>query len=385
MSTVISSKPMRVAAVQAVAASLNQRVMSVDALRGFDMFWIVGMEEVFGALSRMFPMTPSIHEMVDHAKWEGFHFYDLIFPLFAFIIGVSLVFSLSKAVANEGKAAASWKVIKRSAILFLLGIFLYKGIADGVDQIRIMGVLQRLAICSCFAGLAYIWLHTSAIIALSVTLLVAYWAMLTFIPVPGFGPGDYAEGHNLANWIDKMYLPYRKWDGDHDPEGLLSSLPAIVNSLLGIFAGLLLKNSAVAPSRKVKWLLLWGAAGIVAGLAWHYQFPIIKKIWTSSFVLFTCGISAALLAIFYWIVDIKGMRAWAKPFVWIGMNAITIYVIAHLVSMAGLARRFVGGEIGDSMNLFYPGLAELVAALGGLSLSILICRFLYERKIFLRI
>jgi predicted acyltransferase len=333
----------------------------------------------------MFPMEPSIEDMVQHVPWEGFHFYDLIFPLFAFIIGVSIVFSLSKSIATDGRAGASWKVIKRAAILFLLGIFLYKGVADGVDRIRIMGVLQRLAICSCFAGLAFIWLNTSAIVALSAIILIGYWAVMTFVPVPGFGAGDYAEGHNLANWIDKMYLPYRKWDGDHDPEGLLSSLPAIVNSLLGIFAGLLLKNSMVTPNEKVKKLLIWGVAGIVAGLAWHFQFPIIKKIWTSSFVLFTCGISAILLAAFYWIIDVKDIRGWAKPFVWIGTNAITIYVVAHLISMVAMSQRFVGGEIGASMSMRYPGLGPLVAALGGLFISILFCHFLYERKIFLRI
>src|SRR3954451_19029469 len=143
----------RVSPTQAATAVVNQRLMSLDALRGFDMFWIVGMEEVFGALSKVFPMTPTIHERVDHAPWAGFHFYDIIFPLFAFIIGVSLVFSLTKSIAMEGKAATTWKVIKRSAILFLLGVFMYRGIADGYEKIRILGVLQRLAICSCGAGL----------------------------------------------------------------------------------------------------------------------------------------------------------------------------------------------------------------------------------------
>lgn len=359
--------------------------MSLDALRGFDMFWIVGMEEIFGALSRMFPMTPTIHERVDHAPWEGFHFYDIIFPLFAFIIGVSLVFSLTKALAIESKGAATWKVIKRSAILFLLGVFMYKGIADGIEKIRILGVLQRLAICSCAAGLAFIWLKPRTILGLTVAILAGYWAMMTFVPVPGFGAGDYAEGHNLANWIDQMYLPWRKWDGDHDPEGLLSSLPAICNSLLGIFAGLLLKNSSVEPNRKVRLLILWGIAGIAAGLAWHIQFPIIKKVWTSSFVLFTCGISSIALALFYWIIDIKQIRAWAKPFVWIGMNAITIYVVGHLVTMANLARRFVGGEIATWFNGLHRGLGDLIPAVLGLIFSILFCRFLYERKIFLRV
>jgi predicted acyltransferase len=382
----ISETRIRVSeAMQAASGPVNQRLMSLDALRGFDMFWIVGMEEVFGALSRMFPMTPTIHDRVDHAPWAGFHFYDIIFPLFAFIIGVSLVFSLGKSIAVEGKGAASWKVIKRSAILFLLGVFMYRGIADGYEKIRILGVLQRLAICSCGAGLAFIWLKPRGILALTIGLLAGYWAMMTFIPVPGFGAGDYAEGHNLANWIDKTYLPWRKWDGDHDPEGLLSSLPAICNSLLGIFAGLLLKNASVDANRKVKLLMMWGVAGIAAGLLWHLQFPIIKKIWTSSFVLFTCGISSIALGLFYWIIDVKQIRAWAKPFIWIGMNAITIYVVAHLVSMAGLARRFVGGEIAIWFNGIHVGLGDFIPAVGGLIFSILFCRFLYKRKIFLRV
>jgi predicted acyltransferase len=255
----------------------------------------------------------------------------------------------------------------------------------GVDHLRILGVLQRLAICSVFGGLAFIWLNTRAIVALTVTLLVGYWAMLTFIPVPGFGAGDYAEGHNLTNWIDKNYLPFFKWDGDHDPEGILSSLPAIASTLLGIFAGLVVKNGLIPPRRKVRLLLLWGIAGVLAGLAWHTQFPIIKKIWTSSFVLFTAGISSILLGLFYWMIDIKMWRGWARPFVWIGMNAITIYVIVHLVNLQTLSSRILGGEIQISEDMFYSGLGELVISLLALCFSFWICKFLYDRKIFLRV
>jgi predicted acyltransferase len=366
-------------------APAAQRVMSIDVLRGLDMFFIVGVEEVLAAVSQIFPMEPTLEARLQHAPWEGFHFYDLIFPLFAFIIGVSMVFSLTKAVATEGKGTASFKVIKRSAILFLIGILLYRGIADGVDRIRLLGVLQRLAICSCVAGLAFIWLNTRALVALTVSLLVGYWALLTFVPVPGFGAGDFAEGHNLTNYIDKMYLPFRKWDGQWDPEGILSSLPAIANTLLGVFAGLLIRNPNVEKVQKVRKLLMWGAVGIVAGLLWHLQFPIIKKIWTSSYVLLTAGISAALLGTFYYIVDVKEHRKWAQPFVWIGMNAITIYVIAHIVSLTALARRFVGGEIQASLEMARPGLGELVVALLGLFFSFMICKWFYDRKIFLRV
>ncbi len=359
--------------------------MSIDALRGMDMFFIVGMEEVFEALSKMFPMSPSLNDRLQHAPWAGFHFYDLIFPLFAFIIGTSLVFSISKSIAMEGKNAASGKILKRSLILFILGVLYYEGIGEGVQHIRLLGVLQRLALGYCGAGLAFVWLSPRKLLALTVSLLVGYWLMLVFIPVPGFGAGDFAEGHNLTNWVDKMYLPLRKWDGDHDPEGLLSTLPAIATCLLGVFAGLLLKNPAVELGRKVRLLAAWGCAGVAAGLLWHLQFPIIKKIWTSSFVLFTGGISSLLLALFYYVIDIKNHRDWCRPFVWIGMNSITIYLIVRFVKLDEIAKCFVGGEIHSGLENMHRGMGDLVTALLALCFSFLICRFLFQRKIFLRV
>jgi predicted acyltransferase len=364
---------------------MGQRVMSIDALRGMDMFFIVGMEEVFEALSEMFPMAPTLNDRLQHAPWAGFHFYDLIFPLFAFIIGVSLVFSLSKSVTTVGKAGTSVKILKRSMILFTLGILTYGGIADGIEHVRLLGVLQRLALCFCAAGLAFVWMSPRKLVVFTVSLLVGYWAMLVFIPVPGFGAGDFAEGHNLTNWIDRMYLPFRKWDGDHDPEGLLSTLPAIASSLFGVFAGLLLKDPAVEPARKVRLLVLWGAVGVVAGILWHLQFPIIKKIWSSSFVLLAAGLSSLLLALFYHVIDIKNLRDWCRPFVWIGMNAITIYLIAHFVKLEAIAKCVVGGEIHSTLETVHHGLGALVTALLALSFSFLICRFLFRRKIFLRV
>jgi predicted acyltransferase len=385
-----AERPTTIPETSHIESTPTQRIMSVDALRGIDMFFIVGMEEVFEALSEMFPMSPSLNDRLQHAPWAGFHFYDLIFPLFAFIIGVSLVFSLSKSVANAGKRGASGKILKRSLILFLLGILYYEGISGGVHHIRLLGVLQRLALCYCGAGLAFVWLSQPdrpyrKLVALTALLLVGYWAMLTFIPVPGFGAGDYAEGHNLTNWVDKMYLPLRRWDGDHDPEGLLSTVPAIASSLLGVFAGLLLKNRTIEPARKVRLLVVWGCVGVVGALLWNFQFPIIKKIWSSSFVLFTAGISSLLLALFYYVIDIKNHRDWCRPFVWIGMNAITIYLIAHFVNLGHIANCFVGGEIRSGLENVHHGLGALVTALLALCFSFLICRFLYQRKIFLRV
>ena len=359
--------------------------MSVDVLRGLDMFFIVGMEEVFEALSEMFPMTPSLDDRLQHAPWAGFHFYDLIFPLFAFIVGVSLVFSLSKSISNEGRQATTRKLIRRSVVLYLLGIWVYGGIGGGIEHVRLLGVLQRLALCFCAAGLAFVWMSPRKMVALTVALLVGYWTMLTFIPVPGFGAGDFAEGHNLTNWIDKMFLPFRKWDGDHDPEGLLSTLPAIATSLFGVFAGMLLRNPSVEPARKVRLLVAWGCAGVVLGLLWHLQFPIIKRLWTSSFVLFTAGISSLLLAWFYHVIDIRQRQRWCRPFVWIGMNAITIYLIVHFVKLEPIANCLVGGGIHTALDRVCPGLGDLATALLALAFAVLICRFLFFRKIFLRV
>lgn len=363
----------------------SQRLMSVDALRGLDMFFIVGMEEVFEALSVMFPMTPTLNDRLQHAPWEGFHFYDLIFPLFAFIMGVSLVFSLSKSVEIAGRGATTLRIVKRCAILWLLGVMVYGGISGGIDQVRLLGVLQRLALCFLGAGLAFVWLDARRMVVLAVSLLVGYWALLTFIPVPGFGAGDFAEGRNLTNWIDKMWLPFRKWNGDHDPEGLLSTLPAVATTLLGVFAGMLLKNPAVEPMRKVRLLVGWGVAGIALGLLWHMQFPIIKKLWTSSFVLFTAGISAVLLAVCYKVIDFQQKRRWCQPFVWIGMNAITIYLLVHFVKLDAIAKCLTGGEVHKALEGVHHGLGDLATALLAVCFAVWICRFLFVRKIFLKV
>jgi len=205
---------------------------------------------------------------------------------------------------------------------------------------------------------------------------------MSFVPVPGGTAGNFAEGQNLANWVDKQYLPLRKWDGDHDPEGLLSTLPAIANCLLGVFAGLWLRDAKVGEWKKVGYLAAAGVAFATIGWLWSFQFPVIKKLWTSSFVLVACGYASVLLATFYFIIDVVGIRGWAQPFVWIGMNPITIYMIHNLVDIEKIAKRFAGGEINQR---YFGHYGELVLALVGLALIFGISRFLYRRKIFLRL
>jgi predicted acyltransferase len=377
------------ASVPSSTLTETRRVTSVDALRGFDMFWIIGGDALVEALYRMGTKNPilgALAHQVDHAKWEGFRFYDLIFPLFVFIIGVSLVYSLSRRIATSGQASASWQIVRRFLVLYLLGLFAYGGISKGVDGMRLLGVLQRLALCYLVAGLAFTWLKPRALVALCASLLVGYWALMTFVPVPGVGAGNFAEGANLANWVDSKYLPFFKWDGDHDPEGLLSTIPAIASCLLGVFAGLLLKNGTQSDLRKVQILIVAGLISLAAGWIWSLQFPVIKKIWTSSYVLVAAGWSAILLALFYLVIDVWKYQKWAAPFIWIGMNAITIYMLVHIVSMGNLANRIIGGEIRLSFDIvFGAGAGELLNAVVALTLCILIMRFLYNRKIFFKV
>jgi len=359
------------------------RLPSLDALRGFDMFWIAGADDIVMALKAVATTGPIafFSTQLTHVKWEGFRFYDLIFPLFVFIVGVSLVFSLTKALEQQGKKAAIKRIFVRTLLLFVLGVIYSGGISRGIEGIRLLGVLQRIALCYFFAALLFCMFRTRGLIIACVALLVGYWAMMSFIPVPEVGAGNFAEGANLANWIDKEYLPFRKYDGNHDPEGLLSTLPAIATCLLGVFAGLLLRNEQVTAAQKVKWLAIAGVSGLALGYLWSLQFPIIKKIWTSSYVLIAGGWSCLLLAFFYQVIEGWRVTKWAQPFVWIGMNPIVIYLAAAWFPFKDLANRIAGGPIKWKLGPW----GEAWVCLVTLTLVILLARFLYRRKIFLRL
>jgi predicted acyltransferase len=370
-------------AVTAVQAAATTRLLSLDALRGFDMFWIVGAEDIVHALRKASDtgVTRLLANQMDHKPWAGFAFYDLIFPLFVFMVGISLVFSLGRILERDGRRAALGRVCRRAALLYVIGIFYYGGFATPIDHIRLMGVLQRIALCYLFAGFIFCVFDLRTRIGLCVGLLLTYWALMCFVPVPGIGAGDFAEGHNLANWIDKEYLPWRKWDGDHDPEGLLSTLPAVATCLLGVFAGMLLQNRSLAEARKALYLAGAGVALAAVGWLWHLQFPVIKKVWTSSYVLVAGGYSCLFLAAFHQVIEVWGWRRWAQPFVWIGMNPITIYLVHNLVDLKKIALRFVGGDLGVCLGRG----ADLAVTIVVMAISFWICRFLYRRKIFLRL
>jgi len=371
-----------------------RRVASLDALRGFNILWIVGGDGAVWALASMCagkgPVLSGIGQFLDHqlhhSAWEGLTFYDFIFPLFIFVTGVAIVFSLSRLVEREGLKEAHLRVLRRALLLYGLGIIYYGGISHHWTDIRYLGILQRIALCYLFASLMFLNFNLGGMVAAFVALLVGYWALMTYVPVPGIGAGSFGPDANLANWLDAHYLPGRLWDLTRDPEGMLSTLPAIGSCLLGVFAGLLLNNERLVPQRKSLWLIGAGVVLVIAGHLWGLQFPVIKAIWTSSFVLVAGGYSLILLGVWHQIIDVWGLHAWATFFVWIGANAITLYFLNNIFGFEPFALRFVGGDFGNLVDrLTTPGTGRLLTHLVGIGFAVALAGFFYRRKIFLRV
>jgi predicted acyltransferase len=362
---------------------LADRIMSVDVLRGFDMFWIVGGGQIVQALGKCgdHPVTAFLVKQLTHCKWEGLVFYDLIFPLFLFLVGMAIVFSVGRIVEKEGRAGAYRRIFRRFFIMFVLGMVYSGGLASGIDGVRIMGVLQRLALCYLIVSIMYIHLKPRQMAAVGVVLLAGYWAWLSFVPVPGLGRTSFAVEENWANYIDRLFLPLRKNDGAWDPEGILSTLPAVGTCLLGFFAGLFIKSPAVPARKKGLYLMGAGLVLLAAGCAWGLQFPIIKRIWTSSYVLAAGGYSCLLLGVFYQVIDVWKFRAWTAPFLWIGSNALAVYMARNLVDFSRITDRFVGAGHWAPEG----GLAALASAAVTLGWVVLLAGFLYRRKVFIRI
>lgn len=401
----------------APAPDSSNRLVSLDALRGFDMFWIMGGESLARAIGGLSdaPWAQFISRQLEHVEWAGFHFYDFIFPLFVFIVGVSLVFSLGRTIEGHGRAEALRRIVRRTLLLLAVALFYSGGFSSSWPNVRLLGVLNRIALCYGCAGLIFCFLSPRAIAALCVSLLVGYWALMSFVPFPDVRPVDAAgrlvstamtatntaelnwsatttakgvfePGFNLAHYIDQKYLPGKKWDKTWDPEGLLSTLPAVGTCLLGVLAGLVLRSRRLDDRRKLTWLLAGGAVCVAAGLLWSVQFPIIKKIWSSSYVLVAGGCSALLLALFYWIVDVRRSRAWCQVFIWYGMNSITVYLADKLVGFPLVAQRLLGGDLKAFFDAhLVSGLGNFILACGEIGVGMLLVWFLHRRKIFLRL
>jgi predicted acyltransferase len=363
---------------------LKTRITSIDALRGFDMFWIIGGSWMFTELFKLLnaPFFDDLSRQLEHSEWHGFAFYDLIFPLFMFIMGVVMPLSFNKHLERgEPKRKIYAHVIKRSALLILLGLVHNGLLSFNYESFRFAGVLQRFGICYFFASLILLNSskpRTQAMWAAGI--LIFYWLIMALVPVPGHGMGVFTPEGNLASFIDRLLLP-----GDFccfeygDNEGLLSTIPAISTVLLGVLAGHLLR-SPLTKSKKALYLVVAGVGCLVVALLWSLVFPINKLLWSSSYVLFAGGWSFLLLALFYWIIDIRGYQKWAFPFIVIGMNPITIYVAQGLFNFGIIANIFVGGFI-DYLGVFKP----LFWALCVFAVKWLFLFFLYKKRIFLKV
>jgi predicted acyltransferase len=358
------------------------RLRSLDALRGFDMFWIVGGGALLSAWagSNDWAWLDRAAAETEHAEWHGFTAWDLVFPLFLFLAGVSTALSFAKRRArgaSDGELARH--ALRRGLLLVLLGA-VYNGLLRfDLEEQRYASVLGRIGLAWMGAALLSLRARSAAArLGWVAALLLGYWAALELGPGPGFGAGNLAPGATLTDWIDRELLPGRLHRGVRDPEGILGTLPAVATALLGVLAGEWLRREDVAPPGKVVGLALAAAACLALGATWALVLPLNKNLWTSSFVLWTAGWSLALLALFYLVIDVWKLRRWAFFFEVIGLNAIAIYLLRGFVDFDVLAALLLAGK----------GAAKLHPALlagGGLALAWLVLYALHRARIFFRV
>jgi predicted acyltransferase len=360
----------------------NGRVLSIDALRGFDMFWIIGGGTLLESLVEVWdnPLTRGLHTQLSHVEWQGFHFEDLIFPLFVFVVGAVLPYSISRRLEQgHHRSRILVRVMQRTAGLLLLGLILNGLLHFDWEHMRWPGVLQRIALCYFFAALLVLYTSWRVQAVVVPVILLLYWAVTMLVPAPGGQAGDLTMQGCLSSYIDKHVIPGFLYYTYGDNEGILSTLPAVCTALLGALAGHWLRSERTGP-RKAAGLALAGVACLALGSLWSYRFPIIKILWTSSYVLFAGGWSLLLLALFYWVIDVQGYRRWSFFFVVIGMNAITIYFLQNVIDFERIAEFFLHG-LATRAGLY----KSLLLISGALAARWLFLWFLYRHKIFLRV
>lgn len=364
MSESTLSSPAQIEAIEIseVAPPASRRLTSLDVFRGIT---IAAMLLVNNPGS-----GSAVYAPLEHSEWNGWTPTDLVFPFFVFIVGVAMTFSFGKLLERgTARGAIMMKSAKRAAILFLLGLLQHSVPWVGFDysHLRIPGVLQRIALAFLLATPLVLWVGRRGRAAVTAALLLGYWAIMLWVPVPGVGAGVWEPGKDIGAYIDRAIFTTRHlWEArvTWDPEGLLGTLPTVATVLLGVFAGEWLRSRRDV-SEKVRGMLLAGVALVIAGQLWGLTFPINKALWTSSYVLFTAGLALLGLGLCYWFVDVKGHRRWAFPFILLGLNAIAAYWLAELSASAmGMIR------VGDSslhrwiyQNAFASWLAPIHASL----------------------
>lgn len=369
---------------------IPERIVSLDVFRGLTIAAMILVNNP-GSWSH-------IYAPLRHAAWHGWTIADLVFPFFLFIVGVSVAISLGRRLeAGAEKKPLYLKIIRRALILFALGLLLNAFPSFELSTLRIPGVLQRIAVC--YLAAAVIFMNTSwkGQLAWAAGLLLAWWAAMEWMPVPGGGAGLYEKGTSLAAWIDGLVLEGHMWQSTKtwDPEGILSTIPAVSTTLFGVLAGQWLTGEG-APRVKATGLLAAGGAATGIGALWNLLLPINKNLWTSSYSVFMAGLALIALGAIYYLVDVRGKRRWAQPALVFGMNAIAAFVLAGLVARLLYLVKVAGAD-GTAMtlkswiyqNLFLSWLAGQNASLAYAAAFIIViwlCMLpLYKKKIFIKI
>jgi predicted acyltransferase len=363
-----------------------QRLYSLDALRGFDMFWIIGAERIFHEMANIngSPFWYALSNQFTHPKWHGFAFYDLIFPLFLFLAGVSTPFSIGRQLDNGlSKNSLLIRVIKRGIILVLLGVIYNNGLRIiPLEEIRLPSVLGRIGLAYMFANIIYLFTKQRGQIVWFSALLLGYWLLLAFGSAPGFPSGTLSMEGNIVSYLDSLIIPGKLYLVIHDPEGLVAVIPAIATALLGIYAGNLLRQTDETNKKQSALrLAMIGIVLLTLAQAWNLVLPINKNLWTSSFVLQCGGFSMLLLATFYYIIDVLGFKKWAFFFKVIGMNSILIYLCKRFIDWRYTADATLGW-LGQIVGTPYDTVMMVFCVL---AVQWAFLYFLYTKKVFLKV
>ncbi len=360
----------------------SERILSIDALRGFDMLWIMGGAEFIQALNNGFqiPLTKILANQMEHVSWNGFHFYDMIFPLFLFLAGVSFPFSYQNRIEKgQTRKQILFHVLKRMLVLIILGI-IYNGFLRFEFPARYASVLGRIGISWAIAAILVIFTKKILQLEIFVGILLIYWAILRLVPIPGVGAGILSPENSIVAFVDQNFLPGKLYFEHYDPEGILSTIPSVATALLGVFCGYILQCNH-KKIKKVFYLFAIGVISLLIGWLWNFILPINKNVWTSSFVLYAGGWSVLLLAFFYYIIDVVGWKRWSFPFVVIGMNSITIYMAQPILGFDSPVNFFFGGLA----NMLPLSLQQSFLSFSYIIVCWLFLYFLYRKKILLKV
>lgn len=381
-------------------APSNNRLLSLDVFRGMT---IAGMVLVNN------PGTWSaIYDPLEHAEWHGWTPTDFVFPFFLFIVGISITLALGKRVETNGVDKSVYlKILRRTVLIFALGLFLAtfpfynftKGEWLDINTVRIMGVLQRIAVCYLIASLIFLHTDWKKQLGIAGGLLFLYWALMTLIPVPGCEITSFNDKScNLAAYLDRVILTEGHiWRSAkvYDPEGLLSTIPAIATTLAGVLCGHWMRTKH-GDTEKVAGMFFFGVVLVALGWLWHLAFPINKALWTSSYVVFTAGLALCFLGFCYWLIDIKGYRGWTKPFLIFGVNALALFVgsgvmarILGLIRVPGPTEQSISLQQWIFTNIFLPIASPINASLIYAICFILVWLFLmwllYRKRIYIKV